>query len=157
MMSVGCAHRIIVPVSDTTPPVIRMIVYGLGDPIELKAGDPNVSRSVPMEGEFVLVAEAKDADGGVKNVWIDGDVEVSCRGQSMDIVYVASNPENSNVGIGGTALDLRGTNLDISVNRLENRCQSGAPFQSTSGSFRASAENFHSGTSTTAEFRFSSP
>jgi hypothetical protein len=153
----GCSKTITVPASDSTPPEITLHVFGVGEPLDLKPGDADVSRPAGSDAEIVLIATARDQDGGVKNVRIDGSATVVCTPSGISVHFVNQNPEASDVGPGDEAQDSRATNLHIKIAELKEFCPADSAFQSLSAGYRAAAQNFHGGTTLSPAFAISHP
>lgn len=153
LLTTGCATT--VPAADATPPDVRLTVIGAGATFTLTPTSADESRTVSVPDEVTMLASAKD-EQGVQNVWISGAFTVRCAsgdlGQATSIHYMASNPEDSSVGVGDQAVDQRLTSLEIETQSLVDLCGEGFTFNGASGGFQAGGENFHGGVTTTATF-----
>ena len=159
LLHIGC-ETLTVPPTDSTPPEVSLAVNGLDDPIVLTPGDPDVTESLFSDAEIILLAGATDPDGGIQNVLINGTATAQCIHEtlgtelSINYIFIANNPEDAAVGVGDEARAHRGTYLNLKLSDLMDGCPSDYYFNAVHGCFTASAMNFHSGSSTTAQFCF---
>ena len=160
LLLTACSENITVPNADGTAPITTMSVIGYDNTIVLNSSSSPVSKPAP-DKDIVLVASARDDDGGVKIIEISGSVAVYCSsgrlGSTKTLEYKTQNPAPSATGPGDTASALRLTTLTIEEATLFGSCPSGYSLASLSGSFAATGKNFHGGTDTTASFSFSYP
>jgi hypothetical protein len=155
LLAVGCKEKsITVPASDTTGPIARLSVDftnadGKRETLVLTSDDTPISHDISPEEPIAALASGKDEDGGVKNIRIDGGVTIFCIDEEtgLSIHPFAQNPDDSSVGEVAATVRLQ----DWTFNPLI-QCPEGV--ENVSGQIIATAENFHSGTDTTAAFIF---
>ncbi|MFQ5740461.1 MAG: hypothetical protein ACE5JX_15750 [Acidobacteriota bacterium] len=115
-------------------------------------------REVCLGDTIVFSANAEDRDGGVANVTITGEVSTTCvqgnLGQRRTGTFVRDNPAPA-ANPGDEVSGKRFTSLNVPVTAL--RCQAGFSFQGVTGTFHASATNFHNGRKATATYSFTYP
>lgn len=157
----GCGGTgIDVPPADPTPPTVTLsvIISGVFEDIVLTPTSSPIARAVEQDTTIKFLAVARDEDGGVKNITISGSATVSCTGgglgQKVFLHYLASNPDPNDPEPGDRAITVRATAMHIDVSNLIGLCAEDFSLSDITGSFVATAENFHSGTATTAPFTF---
>ncbi len=82
---VACAGRtamVKIPSSDATPPSAALEVLGAGEPIRLGVGEEPVKVDLSPSDSVVITAVGEDGDGGVRNISLQGNVQVTCRDAS---------------------------------------------------------------------------
>lgn len=160
----ACGDPIIVPESDDSPPAIRLVISGVGtDAITLtEDSEPlEINGSLELNRRILMTAVATDRNGGISNVTLSGEAVLNCVDTESDLglrqfqSYLADNPDDA--GIGEEARTVRSTAIDLSIRSFTRLCESrpGFVLTSVSGTFQATAENFHGGTARSAVFNFS--
>jgi hypothetical protein len=154
------AQRIVVPPKDGTPPSITMNVNnGSDDTFTLTETSADMERSLGLNSRVILLAIARDMDGGVQNVSIDGEIVLNCHqgdlGRRTYAAIRSDNPQSG--GIGSMGLTALSTSYVIDVRAWVRRCPAGWTFDSVGGTFFATGRNYHGGTATTSAFSFSYP
>jgi hypothetical protein len=153
------AQRIVVPPKDGTPPTIALTVSGAGETFTLTETSATIDRTLNRNSRVVLLAVARDMNGGVQNVSLDGEVTVSCISGDVGVHAISSlrtdNPQSG--GIGSMGLTALATSYVINVREWMGRCPSGYTFEGMGGFFTATGRNYHRGTATTPWFSFGYP
>jgi hypothetical protein len=153
------AQRIVVPPKDGTPPTIALTVSGAGDTFTLTETSAGIDRTLNRNSRVVLLAVARDMNGGVQNVTISGEVVVNCYqgelGRRITASLLIDNPQSG--GIGSMGLTALSTAYTLDVRRWINMCSPSETFGGMGGFLTATGRNYHRGTATTGGFSFGYP
>jgi hypothetical protein len=140
---------ITVPESDSTPPVVELEVTGLGTTYHLRPGDPGVTVDVAAGDQLYFKAVARDEDGGVAYVAVEGEIVSTCAGPGdLGRTRFASIRQDfrDTARPGETALKIRQITWfhDLAL-RTEQACADldGYVLTEYSGFLYAVGENFH--------------
>ena len=160
----GCGDPIVIPGSDDSPPTVQLIITGVGTEVITLYEDSEpleISGPLDLNQRILMTARAMDSDGGVKNVILRGEVVLNCVDTHLDLglrqyqSYLADNPDDASIG--EEARTVRTTAIDLPLRKLAQTCERSSGsyiITSVSGSFSATAVNFHGGTARTAVFNF---
>jgi hypothetical protein len=147
-----------VPASDATPPTVTLEVTGLDRGYLLGPGDPPLRGDVRYDDRLNFKAVARDEDGGVAYVAVEGELNTSCAGpddlgRNQNFLIRKDFRDDSRPG--DTALVIRQVAYSLSLpDRIAVACPEGWTLLSYSGYLYAVGENFSHTRISTSPFSF---
>jgi hypothetical protein len=149
------------PANDATPPDVELKGYNTSFTATVTPQVGPVSSTFTTYAKLTFDAHGSDT-GGVRKISITGSYTVTCgqvsqsenieSHQQADINQVNSLP---NVAVGETVFANLYTTFEVDFAAYGANCPAPKFFKSMAGTVTATAENYHSGKSTTKTFTFS--
>jgi hypothetical protein len=161
----GCPKPVILPESDSTPPLIEMIVSretrdGVVSQVKLTPTSSPVHQEVCLGDTIIFSANAIDLDGGVRSVAITGAASAGCSdediGLAADGLYNKTNTAAA-ANPGDEVSEKRSAFLNIPVASSASGCPMGYSYKRVSGTFRGRAYNYYGGEQETSTYTFTWP
>ncbi|HMF57074.1 MAG TPA: hypothetical protein VK619_12090 [Pyrinomonadaceae bacterium] len=155
----GCGKVINIPASDSTPPTVNLHAQAQAQTDTLTPQSAPVTRAVGPNESLYFVADGKDKNGGVKRLFLTGEVQVNCvSGELGQQKSAALGAEAADTNLPpGKAKTERVVDMTINIADWRQMCTGDFHFKSLSGWVKATAENFYGGQVSTAEYHFHNP